>query len=326
MRRAAWLALRNVKAYPNPTQGAGADTARAWRGAQVALQGIPNIRKVFIREAKRVVPDEVAPDGYANDTEWMLDTEGVNLLEARAPPRPTRMRPARARGGLPRWRGACALRQACRVARVCRTFLAKSSRCCKNFCNSATPDCGAETSCALARCLKPACAPAAADPAAPGQVLSHPEVDATRTVSNHLVEIIDVLGIEAARLALLREMRGVIEFDGSCAARAAPRALAPLLCLPGCRRDAQGLSAVIQSTVGQCCWLLCSTPMRCPSLVQPVGQMQNSATLGLRGAASGPHRPGSGRPYTLTYSLGPDGGAARAVTSTTGTWRRCATA
>lgn len=81
MRRAAWLALRNVKAYPNPTQGAGADTARAWRGAQVALQGIPNIRKVFIREAKRVVPDEVAPDGYANDTEWMLDTEGVNLLQ-----------------------------------------------------------------------------------------------------------------------------------------------------------------------------------------------------------------------------------------------------
>ena len=41
-------------------------------------------------------------------------------------------------------------------------------------------------------------------------------MDATRTVSNHLVEIIDVLGIEAARLALLREMRGVIEFDGSC--------------------------------------------------------------------------------------------------------------
>ena len=49
------------------------------------------------------------------------------------------------------------------------------------------------------------------------QVLSHPEVDATRTVSNHLVEIIDVLGIEAARLALLKEMRSVIEFDGSCA-------------------------------------------------------------------------------------------------------------
>ncbi|KAK9843436.1 hypothetical protein WJX81_002541 [Elliptochloris bilobata] len=94
---------------------------------QVALQGIPGIRKVFIREAKRVIPDEAAPDGYANETEWMLDTEGVNLLE----------------------------------------------------------------------------------------VLSHPEVDATRTVSNHLVEIIEVLGIEAARLALLREMRGVIEFDGS---------------------------------------------------------------------------------------------------------------
>ena len=51
---------------------------------QVALQGIPGIRKVFIREAKRVIPDEAAPDGYANETEWMLDTEGVNLLEARA--------------------------------------------------------------------------------------------------------------------------------------------------------------------------------------------------------------------------------------------------
>ena len=48
---------------------------------QVALQGIPGIRKVFIREAKRVIPDEAAPDGYANETEWMLDTEGVNLLE-----------------------------------------------------------------------------------------------------------------------------------------------------------------------------------------------------------------------------------------------------
>ena len=52
---------------------------------QVALQGIPDIHKVFIREAKIVVPDENAPDGYVNDTEWMLDTEGVNLLQARAP-------------------------------------------------------------------------------------------------------------------------------------------------------------------------------------------------------------------------------------------------
>ena len=47
------------------------------------------------------------------------------------------------------------------------------------------------------------------------QVMCHPEVDYTRTVSNHLIEVIDVLGIEAARNALLKEMRGVIEFDGS---------------------------------------------------------------------------------------------------------------
>ena len=53
---------------------------------QVALQGIPDIRKVFIREAKRIVPSAAAPDGYSNDSEWMLDTEGVNLLQARAPP------------------------------------------------------------------------------------------------------------------------------------------------------------------------------------------------------------------------------------------------
>jgi hypothetical protein len=45
--------------------------------------------------------------------------------------------------------------------------------------------------------------------------MCHPEVDFRRTVSNHLVEVIDVLGIEAARGALLKEMRGVIEFDGS---------------------------------------------------------------------------------------------------------------
>lgn len=45
--------------------------------------------------------------------------------------------------------------------------------------------------------------------------MCHPDVDYKRTVSNHLIEIMDVLGIEAARLALLKEMRGVIEFDGS---------------------------------------------------------------------------------------------------------------
>ncbi|BDA48126.1 probable DNA-directed RNA polymerase II subunit RPB1 [Coccomyxa sp. Obi] len=95
--------------------------------SQVALQGIPDIRKVSIREAQRIAPDQSAPEGYSNDSEWVLDTEGVNLQE----------------------------------------------------------------------------------------VMCHPDVDYKRTVSNHLIEIMDVLGIEAARLALLKEMRGVIEFDGS---------------------------------------------------------------------------------------------------------------
>lgn len=42
-----------------------------------------------------------------------------------------------------------------------------------------------------------------------------PGIDYTRTTSNHIIETIDVLGIEAARNALLKELRGVIEFDGS---------------------------------------------------------------------------------------------------------------
>jgi DNA-directed RNA polymerase II subunit RPB1 len=47
------------------------------------------------------------------------------------------------------------------------------------------------------------------------EVLSIPEVDHTRTISNDIVEIINVLGIEAARAALLNELRNVISFDRS---------------------------------------------------------------------------------------------------------------
>ncbi|KAG1741771.1 DNA-directed RNA polymerase II, subunit 1 [Suillus paluster] len=41
------------------------------------------------------------------------------------------------------------------------------------------------------------------------------DVDFTRTYSNSCVEVFNVLGIEAARAAIMRELRGVIEFDGS---------------------------------------------------------------------------------------------------------------
>ncbi|GAA96338.1 hypothetical protein E5Q_03004 [Mixia osmundae IAM 14324] len=47
------------------------------------------------------------------------------------------------------------------------------------------------------------------------QVLTIDGVDARRTYSNSIVEVYNVLGIEAARAALLRELRLVIEFDGS---------------------------------------------------------------------------------------------------------------
>lgn len=92
---------------------------------ELALRGIPDIKKVFIREAKRTRYEPAV--GFETKTEWMLDTEGVNLLE----------------------------------------------------------------------------------------VMCHEEVDYRRVQSNHLCEVIEVLGIEATRNSLLRELRNVIEFDGS---------------------------------------------------------------------------------------------------------------
>lgn len=47
------------------------------------------------------------------------------------------------------------------------------------------------------------------------QVLTVDGVDPRRTISNNCVEVYQVLGIEAARLSLLNEMRMVIEFGGS---------------------------------------------------------------------------------------------------------------
>jgi DNA-directed RNA polymerase II subunit RPB1 len=46
-------------------------------------------------------------------------------------------------------------------------------------------------------------------------VFSVEGVDFTRVYSNSPVEIMEVLGVEATRLALLKELRNVIEFDGS---------------------------------------------------------------------------------------------------------------
>ncbi|KAL5754367.1 hypothetical protein ACOSP7_022587 [Xanthoceras sorbifolium] len=92
---------------------------------EMALRGIPDINKVFIKKGKMNKFDE--NEGFKSVDEWMLDTEGVNLLA----------------------------------------------------------------------------------------VLCHEDVDARRTTSNHLIEIIEVLGIEAVRRALLDELRVVISFDGS---------------------------------------------------------------------------------------------------------------
>lgn len=47
------------------------------------------------------------------------------------------------------------------------------------------------------------------------EVMTIEGVDATRTYSNNCVEVFNVLGIEAARGAIMKEIRNVIEFDGS---------------------------------------------------------------------------------------------------------------
>eukprot|EP01084_Bolivina_argentea_P036771 67993_1 len=47
------------------------------------------------------------------------------------------------------------------------------------------------------------------------EVMAVEEVDDKRTTSNHIVHIFQILGIEAARQALLDEVRNVISFDGS---------------------------------------------------------------------------------------------------------------
>eukprot|EP00957_Ditylum_brightwellii_P203344 15334231-Ditylum_brightwellii.AAC.1 len=46
-------------------------------------------------------------------------------------------------------------------------------------------------------------------------VLGVEDVDATRTISNDIVEVFVVLGIEGVRGAILSELRNVISFDGS---------------------------------------------------------------------------------------------------------------
>ena len=47
------------------------------------------------------------------------------------------------------------------------------------------------------------------------EVLTVPGVDASRTYSNNLWQIVEVFGIEAARAALVRELTNVLAFDGS---------------------------------------------------------------------------------------------------------------
>jgi hypothetical protein len=72
------------------------------------------------------------------------------------------------------------------------------------------------------------------------QVLPFPGVDHTRTTSNHLIEIISVLGIEAVRNALLKEVGGwlgeqvELTHPGGGIAKLASGANPAFLQQPGC--------------------------------------------------------------------------------------------
>jgi hypothetical protein len=44
------------------------------------LQGVERINKVFLRPMKSLFPDAAAENGYRHEEEWVLDTEGVNLM------------------------------------------------------------------------------------------------------------------------------------------------------------------------------------------------------------------------------------------------------
>jgi DNA-directed RNA polymerase II subunit RPB1 len=48
-----------------------------------------------------------------------------------------------------------------------------------------------------------------------GEVMTYPQVDHTSTVSNDVVEMFQILGIEAARASLFNELRNVLSFDGA---------------------------------------------------------------------------------------------------------------
>lgn len=44
------------------------------------LQGVERINKVFLRQQDSLFPDVNAETGFRTDKEWVLDTEGVNLM------------------------------------------------------------------------------------------------------------------------------------------------------------------------------------------------------------------------------------------------------
>mmetsp|Transcript_30246 Transcript_30246/g.32965 ORF Transcript_30246/g.32965 Transcript_30246/m.32965 type:complete len:1790 (+) Transcript_30246:247-5616(+) len=48
-----------------------------------------------------------------------------------------------------------------------------------------------------------------------GEVMTYPQIDHTSTISNDVVEMFQVLGVEAARASLFNELRNVLSFDGA---------------------------------------------------------------------------------------------------------------
>ena len=136
--------------------------------------------QVFLREAKRTRLDP-ASGGWISDTEWVLDTEGVNLLAVMCHPDVDfRCAPPACLARLPARTPGAARQEGVQGEGGAARQLAPRGR--RHPAATSSP-----------------CAPPPPAPCPPAR---------RRTVSNDIIEMLQTLGIEAARNALLKELRG----------------------------------------------------------------------------------------------------------------------
>ena len=163
---------------------------------QLKLRGVEDVKKVYIKEVKQTHWSPEAAFSFVD--EWILETDGSNLMEVRAA---RRVCCADARPMMWTHRGEPARLAARRGARGALRLVALTR----------SPDPASNRPCPLSTPSRRR----VAHVARAAEVLSDADVDHTRTISNDIVEICTVLGIEGTRAALLNMLREVISFDGA---------------------------------------------------------------------------------------------------------------